>query len=57
MEETTCPITGEKNAFFNEEADFYRYTRPSKVIYSVIITRKPLLEMIYKKKLVFFDKK
>ena len=26
MEETTCPITGEKNAFFNEEADFYRYT-------------------------------
>ena len=26
MEETTCPITGEKNAFYNEEADFYRYT-------------------------------
>ena len=22
MEETTCPITGEKNAFYNEEADF-----------------------------------
>ena len=26
MEKTTCPITGEENAFFNEEADFYRYT-------------------------------